>query len=72
MLTAIIPLISIPGFLYLRAEDSVLVSGRAKGSRKSLLGRAGAVRTPTGTPHVALPTAASSPISSSEMSSNEA
>jgi len=34
MLTAIIPLISIPGFLYLRAEDSVLVSGRAKGSRK--------------------------------------
>jgi EmrB/QacA subfamily drug resistance transporter len=31
LLTAIIPLISIPGFLYLRAEDGVQVSGHKRG-----------------------------------------
>ncbi len=34
LLTAIIPLISIPGFLYLRAEDGVQVSGHVRGLRK--------------------------------------
>jgi MFS family permease len=31
LLTAIIPLISIPGFLYLRSEDGVQVSGHIRG-----------------------------------------
>lgn len=34
LLTAIIPLISIPGFLYLRAEDGVQVSGHVRRSGK--------------------------------------
>ncbi|WP_281410980.1 MFS transporter [Mesorhizobium sp. NZP2077] len=34
LLTAIIPLISIPGFLYLRGEDGVQVSGHVRGIRK--------------------------------------